>query len=164
VVGGDGEAQYRDGLASLAAQYPGQLAVRIGYDEALAHRMLAGADMLLHPARYEPCGLVPIYGMRYGTIPIVRRSGGMADTVTDCTPDALAAGEATGFMFEQVTVDEFTACAARAFNLYRHPLFWRKLRANAMRRDYGWRQSAAAYMRLYGSVVASEQEPQAAIA
>jgi starch synthase len=150
----DGEAQYRDGFRALAARYPGQVAVNIGYDEALAHRLLAGADMLLHPSRYEPCGLVPIYAMRYGTIPIVRRSGGMADTVTDYSPAALIAGEATGFMFEPVTPPELTACAIRASELYRQPLAWRKLKANAMSRDFSWRQSAAQYLDLYRRLAA----------
>jgi starch synthase len=159
-VGADGEAHYRHGFEALAARYPGQVAVRIGYDEPLAHRMLAGADMLLHPSRYEPCGLVPIYAMRYGTIPIVRRSGGMADTVTDYTPGALSSGDATGFVFEPVTVTELTACAMRAFRLYRQPLAWRKLKANDMRRDFSWRHSAAAYLGLYRSLTASKLIPQ----
>ena len=123
--------------------------------------------MLLHPSRYEPCGLVPIYAMRYGTIPIVRRSGGMADTVTDYAPETLATGEATGFMFEPVTVPELTACAMRASDLQRQPISWRKLRANAMRRDFGWRQSAAAYLDLYHSLTApasEELDSRAAIA
>jgi starch synthase len=153
-AGADGEARYRHGFEALAARYPGQVAVHIGYDEGLAHRLIAGADMLLHPSRYEPCGLVPIYAMRYGAIPIVRRSGGLADTVTDYTPEALASGEATGFMFESVTVAELTACAMRASELHRQPISWRKLRANAMRRDFGWRKSAAAYLNLYRSLAA----------
>lgn len=159
-VGADGEAQYCQDFERLAARYPGQVAVRIGYDEPLAHRMFAGADMLLHPSRYEPCGLVPIYAMRYGTIPIVRRSGGMADTVTDYTPDALSAGAATGFMFEPATVPELAACAMRAFKLYRQPLAWRKLKTNDMRQDFSWRHSAADYLRLYRSLTASKLVPQ----
>ena len=159
----DGEAEYRHGFQALAERYPEQVAVRIGYDEALAHRMLAGADMLLHPSRYEPCGLVPIYAMRYGTIPIVRRSGGMADTVTDYSPAALTAGEATGFMFEPVTVAELTACAIRAAEVFRQSLAWRKLTANAMRRDFSWRHSAAQYLELYrrlSAAPAAEPEPE----
>jgi starch synthase len=150
----DGETQYREGFRQLAARYPGQVAVNIGYDEALAHRLLAGADVLLHPSRYEPCGLVPIYAMRYGTIPIVRRSGGMADTVTNYSPAALVAGEATGFMFEPVTVAELTACAIRAAEVYRQPLAWRKLKTNAMSRDFSWQQSAAQYLELYRRLTA----------
>ena len=159
-VGADGEVQYCRDFERLAARYPGQVSVRIGYDEPLAHRMFAGADMLVHPSRYEPCGLVPIYALRYGTIPIVRRSGGMADTVTDYTPDALSAGAATGFMFERATVPELTACAMRAFSLYRQPLAWRKLKSNDMRRDFSWRQSAMAYGRLYRALTASRLIPQ----
>jgi starch synthase len=167
----DGEIQYRDAFRTLAVRYPGKVAVRIGYDEALAHRLLAGADMLLHPSRYEPCGLVPIYAMRYGTIPVVRRSGGMADTVTDYSPAALTAGEATGFMFEPVTMSELTACAMRASEVYRQPLAWRKLKTNAMRRDFSWRQSAAQYLELYRRLAAehageatSEETPKRALA
>lgn len=159
-VGADGEAHYRHGFEALATRYPGQVAVRSGYDERLAHRMLAGADMLLHPSRYEPCGLLPIYAMRYGTIPIVRRSGGMADTVTDYTSDALNAGRATGFIFGSVTVPELTACTMRAFGLYRQPLAWRKLKANSTRRDFSWRHSAAGYLRLYRSLTAPRLLPR----
>lgn len=149
VLGSDGETQYRNGFQELAARYPGQVALRMQYQEPMAHRILAGSDIMLHPSRYEPCGLVPIYALRYGTIPIVRRTGGMADTVHDYSPEALAAGEATGFMFEPVTVPELTGCVLRAGDLYRQDISWHKLKANAMRREFGWRQSAEAYAELY---------------
>jgi starch synthase len=134
-------------------RYPGRVAVRIGYEEPIAHRLVAGADMLLHPSRFEPCGLLPIYAMRYGAIPIVRRSGGMADTVMDATPETLKLGKATGFSFESITTAELIACVRRAIDLYRQPIPWRKLQVSAMRQDFSWRNSAGRYAALYRSLV-----------
>ncbi|HXI99651.1 MAG TPA: glycosyltransferase, partial [Micropepsaceae bacterium] len=127
------------------------------YDEPLAHRLVAGADMLLHPARFEPCGLVPIYAMRYGTIPIVRKSGGMADTILDATPENLKTGTATGFCFDTVCADELIACAHRAMGLYGQSLPWRKLQVNAMRQDFSWSKSAKLYAALYRSLTTKDE-------
>jgi starch synthase len=154
----EGESGYQDAFLQLAEANPGQVAVHIGYDEPLAHRLVAGADILLHPSRFEPCGLVPIYAMRYGTIPIVRNSGGMADTVVDATPETLKSGTATGFSFESVAAAELIACARRAVDLFRQPIPWRKLQANAMRQDFSWRNSAERYAALYSSL-ANKSEP-----
>jgi starch synthase len=149
----EGDHRYQEGFKQLAMRYPGRAAVRIGYEEPRARRLVAGADMLLHPSRFEPCGLVPIYAMRYGTIPIVRRSGGMADTVVDATPETLKSGKATGFSFEPITAVELIACVRRAINLYRQPIPWRKLQASAMLQDFSWRNSAERYAAVYGSLV-----------
>lgn len=105
--------------------------------------------MVLHPSRFEPCGLVPIYGMRYGTVPLVRNSGGMADTVVDATPEALRQSTATGFAFEEPTAAALATCVRRAIDLYRQPIAWRRLQASAMRQDFSWRRSAVAYANLY---------------
>jgi starch synthase len=148
--GDDGyEAQFRD----LAARYPGRVAVRIGYEEPIGHRVLSGADMLLHPSRFEPCGLVPIYAMRYGTVPLVRRSGGLADSVIDATPETIRQGTATGFSFEAPSREEMGACVRRALALYRQPISWRRIQAAAMRQDFSWERSAEAYVALYRSLV-----------
>jgi starch synthase len=158
----EGDAGYQEQFLRLAARYPGQLGVQIGYDEPTAHRLVAGADMLVHPSRFEPCGLVPIYALRYGTIPIVRNSGGMADTVVNATPEALKAGIATGFSFEGVSADELLACVRRAAGLYRQPIFWRKLQQTAMVQDFGWRKSAERYAELYRALTAGRMAVAAA--
>jgi starch synthase len=149
----EGEAAYHGCFRELADSYPGRVAVQIGYEERLAHRLLGGADMLLHPSRFEPCGLVPIYAMRYGTIPVVRRSGGMADTVTDVTPDTVARGTATGFSFEPPTASELVKSVRRARAFYRQPIAWRKMQTSAMQQDFGWSRSADAYAKLYQSLL-----------
>jgi starch synthase len=149
----EGESDYQERFRRLAANYPGHVTVQIGFEERLAHRLLAGADILLHPSRFEPCGLVPIYAMRYGTIPVVRRSGGMSDSVTDTTPDTIQRGTATGFSFEPPTVSELVGAVRRAHSLYRQPIGWRKIQTSAMRQDFSWHQSAKAYANLYHSLV-----------
>ena len=145
----EGEGQYEAAFRELAARYPRQVSVQIGYAEPEAHRLLAGADMLLHPARYEPCGLSPIYAMRYGAVPIVRRTGGLADSVTDATDGALRTKRATGFSFDGADAGALIAAVRRATSLFAQPLAWRKIQANAMHQDFSWRHSAAAYLALY---------------
>lgn len=156
----DGDADYANRFRELAASYPGQVFVQIGYDESLAHRLLAGADMLLHPSRYEPCGLSPIYAMRYGTLPIVRSSGGLADSVIDADQNAIKNGIATGFSFRQPTAHDLIACVQRALSLFRQPIAWRKIRSNAMRQDFGWSRSAQAYADLYRALVTAPTETE----
>jgi starch synthase len=149
----EGVNGYEEGFRKLAENYPGRVSVQIGYEEPLAHRLLAAADILLHPSRFEPCGLVPIYAMRYGTIPVVRRSGGMADSVTDATPEAIQQGTATGLSFESPTVPDLIDSVRRAHSLYRQPIAWRKVQMSAMRQDFSWRRSAETYANLYRSLV-----------
>lgn len=144
------EAQLRD----IAAQHPGVVAAHIGYSEPLAHRLYAGADILLAPARFEPCGLAQLYAMRYGTLPVVRPVGGLADTVADATEAALAAGTATGFVFDPPTADGLVGAAARAMELYQLPIAWRRVQLRAMAQDFGWSRSAEAYLALYRSLTA----------
>ena len=150
-----GDAGCESRFRELAASHPGQVSVRIGYEEALAHRLLAGADMLLHPSRFEPCGLAPIYAMRYGTLPIVRRIGGLADSVVDADQKAIKCGTATGLSFNHPTVHDLIACVLRALSLYRQPIAWRKIQSCAMRQDFGWSRSAQAYADLYRALVAT---------
>jgi len=152
VLVAEGDSDYQAKFRALADRFPGQVAVKIGYEEALGHRVLSGADMLLHPSRFEPCGLVPIYAMRYGTIPLVRRSGGMADTVVDASPEAIREGTATGFSFETPSAEELTGCIRRAASVYAQPIAWRRLQSVAMRQDFSWQRSAAAYGDLYLSL------------
>lgn len=152
----EGESQYERAFKELETRYPGQVAIRIGYREDLAHRLLAGADMLLHPSRYEPCGLVPIYALRYGTIPIVRKSGGMADTVSDATREALNDGTATGFYFEPPTADELISTVRRATSTRSQDVVWRRMLQQAMRQDFSWHNSAKSYAGLYARLRGAE--------
>ena len=147
----EGETEYEGAFRALAAAHAGRVAIHIGHREPLVHRLLAGADILLHPSRYEPCGLVPIYAMRYGTLPIVRKTGGTADSVVDPHPDSI--DTATGFSFNQATVEDLVQCTQRALALSKRQDVWRKMQKRAMQQDFGWERSARAYARLYRSLV-----------
>jgi starch synthase len=153
IVLGTGDAGIERSLATLAAREPGKVAVIRGFDEALSHRIEAGADVFLMPSRFEPCGLNQMYSQRYGTPPVVRRTGGLADSVVDCTPDSLAAGTATGFVFQQPTAGALGAAVERAVNVWRKPDAWRRLQQNAMARDFAWTASARRYRDLYLSML-----------
>lgn len=154
----EGENHYEESFRQLAMRYPGQIAVRIGYCEALAHQIQAGADMLLHPSRFEPCGLVPIYAMRYGTIPLVRRSGGLADSVTEATPETIRQGTASGLFFDHPTAHELIECTRRAQTLYNQPIAWRKVQTSAMAQDFSWRRSAGVYADIYRALARPSEE------
>jgi starch synthase len=144
---GDPALEFR--FQETAQRYPGKLAARTGYEEPLEHRLHAGADLLLHPARFEPCGLAPLYAMRYGTLPIVRGVGGLADTVTGADERTLRLGTATGFAFREPTAPAMLACIDRALLLYSQPVAWRKMQYEAMDQDFGWDTSARDYLALY---------------
>ena len=141
---GTGEPALQQALTEAAARYPGRCATIVGYDETLAHRIVAGSDAFLMPSRFEPCGLSQLYSLRYGTIPIVRRVGGLADTVKD--------GE-TGIAFDGVDASALTEAVTRALTLYRNEPLWRKIRAAGMRQDFSWRHSAKEYLELYNDVL-----------
>lgn len=136
----------------FAAARPGRVAVTIGYDEPLAHLIEAGADALLMPSRYEPCGLNQMYSQCYGTIPVVRRTGGLADTVVDATSEALADGSATGILFEHADAAGVAWGIGRAIELRRDPAAWRALQRNGMQRDFGWSATAARFADLYSTL------------
>ncbi|HYH37786.1 MAG TPA: glycogen synthase GlgA [Azospirillum sp.] len=151
---GSGEAWMEGGFRHLADWHPGSVGVRIGYDEALSHRIQAGSDLLLVPSRSEPCGLTQMYAMKYGTLPLVRRTGGLADTVIDATPAALADGVATGFAFMNATGQELGFALRRAMAIYRKPELWNAMRTRAMGRDFGWERPAREYLELYEGIAA----------
>jgi starch synthase len=140
-------------LREFAAARAGRVAVTIGYDESLAHLFEAGADALLMPSRYEPCGLNQMYSQRYGTIPIVRRTGGLGDTVVDATPESLADGRATGILFEHADAAAVGWGIGRAIEFRRQPAAWGALQRNGMRRDFGWSAAAARFADLYSTLV-----------
>ncbi len=149
VLLGSGQAVYEQKVARLARQHPERVFVEIGYDEPLAHQIEAGADMFLMPSRFEPCGLNQMYSLRYGTPPIVFRTGGLADTVVDANAATLADASATGFVFDSPDVAAFLGAIRRALELYRQPTQWRRLQQSGMRQSFDWQESANHYLSLY---------------
>ena len=149
VILGTGETGLELALKAAARAYPARIAVNIGYDEGQAHRIEAGADLFLMPSRFEPCGLNQMYSLRYGTVPIVRRTGGLADAVTDAGPENIAAGQGNGVLFDKADKDQLADAVERAIALYRQPRLWKKLMVNGMQRDFSWTGSAWQYLNLY---------------
>ena len=158
---GEGDRSIESGLVEAARRHPGQVSVTIGYNEALAHRLQAGSDILLSPARFEPCGLTQLYALRYGTLPVVRRTGGLADTVIDSNPKSIVERTATGFVFDEATRRGLTEALGRALNLYHEPLTWRRLQLQAMAQDFSWAASAKNYIALYRDLCEAASPPQA---
>jgi starch synthase len=149
---GSGEAMLEQELTTLAKNNPGKIAVHIGFDEKLSHLIEAGADSFLMPSRFEPCGLNQMYSQRYGTPPLVHATGGLVDTVVDCTPATLADGSASGFLFFDMTADSFLGAIRRVTIAYNNKPVWRRLMKNGMAKDFSWRSSAAAYRKIYLSL------------
>ncbi|HDY84506.1 hypothetical protein LCGC14_0580440 [marine sediment metagenome] len=149
---GSGEPSYEQDLRILRARYPDKVGVDIGYNEALAHQIEAGSDVFLMPSRFEPCGLNQLYSLRYGTLPIVRNTGGLADTVVDATENNRKNGTATGFKFDQSNAGELEKTISRALDLFQRPRIWRKMMITAMEQNYSWQQSAETYVQLYESL------------
>ena len=153
---GSGDSDYEHGLLYWSRRHPDKVAVHVGYDEALSHRIEAGADMFLMPSRFEPCGLNQMYSQRYGTVPIVHRTGGLADTVEDALPDRLA--QATGISFDHTETGALQEAIKRGWLLYSHPDIWRSLQRNGMRKDFSWRRSAMDYCQLYLKAIADKEQ------
>jgi starch synthase len=153
VVLGSGDADLEQALQQQAGRFAGRVAVRLGYDEALAHRIFGASDVTLVPSRFEPCGLTQMYGLLYGSVPLVRAVGGLADTVVDADIATLHDGNATGFVFQAFSVDAYLHAVRRALTLYRHqPAQWAQLRLAGMTQDLSWGQAARAYLDLYRRV------------
>jgi starch synthase len=146
VLLGSGEKTLEAAFREAAAQYPSQLAVRIGFDVPLSHQIEAGADLFLMPSRYEPCGLNQMYSLAYGTIPVVHATGGLDDTVVQFDP---ATGQGNGFRFEESTATAFLQAIQQALALYREEVLWARLMTNAMAADFTWDRSAREYEQLY---------------
>ncbi len=151
---GSGDPLLEQGFRRAADHHRNRVALRVGYDEALAHRLIAGADALLVPSRFEPCGLTQLYALKYGTLPIVRRTGGLADTVVDTNAETLAGASATGFVFQDVDGLALGDALARACDCYfHHPKAWDQIQFTAMKQDFSWRASAKRYGELYRSLL-----------
>jgi len=149
VVLGSGDTALEAAFAQRARTHPAQVAVRIGYDEPYAHQIFAASDVTLVPSRFEPCGLTQMYGLKYGSLPLVHRVGGLADTVVDCALENLADGSANGFVFNRFDAQDLSRAVARAFALYADTLQWHKVSTRAMRQRLGWDRAAQDYLALY---------------
>lgn len=154
VVLGTGDAVYEAALRDWAAKQPERVAAVIGFDDGLAHQVMAGADLFVMPSRYEPCGLSQMYAMRYGTVPICHQTGGLADTVVDYTPRAVRDGRATGFLFHPCAADSLLRAILLALAVHRDASAWRRLVATDMRSDFGWERSASQYVEVYERALA----------
>lgn len=148
---GSGDPRLEVALLEAAARYD-NVSVKIGYDESLSHQMMAGGDIILVPSRFEPCGLTQLYGLRYGTLPLVALTGGLADTVINASPAALASGVATGVQFFPITTLALQNAIVRAGDLYAQPKVWKAMQRNAMKQPIDWAASAAAYHAIYASL------------
>lgn len=150
---GSGDKAIEAKLHEAAARHPGRIGIRIGYDEAMAHLLQGGGDAILVPSRFEPCGLTQLYGLAYGCIPVVSRRGGLADTVIDANPAALAAGVATGVQMNAVDYPALALAISRTVELYHQSKVWKQLQKNAMKADFSWQASGAAYAALYRQLI-----------
>src|SRR6266404_5484916 len=150
VLLGAGDSAFQRAFVHLAQRFPAQVAVRIGFDEVLSHRIEAGCDFLLMPSRFEPCGLNQMYSLRYGTIPVVRRTGGLEDTVTDVQDDA---GEANGIKFSDYSAQALAKAIRKALVLFEEKKLLERFRLNAMAADFSWERTVAEYLRVYERAV-----------
>ncbi len=153
---GSGDKAMEAGFSQLAKRFPGQIAVKLGFDEGLAHRIEAGADCFLMPSRFEPCGLNQMYSLRYGTPPIVRATGGLADTVVDVSEATLADKTANGFVIAEATPHELWLALDRATRCWHDRKLWQRIQQNGMRRDFSWEHAAHDYITLYRDAIAAQ--------
>jgi starch synthase len=157
---GEGDPAYHRMLQELRDRFPERVGLTLGFDESLAHLIEAGADIFLMPSLFEPSGLSQLYSLKYGTVPVVRATGGLADTITDCTPETLKAGTATGFSFVAQTPAAFQEAVLRAIKMYRDdPVQWLTLMRLGMGQDWSWHRSATEYERLYAKVRYKATQP-----
>lgn len=149
VLLGNGESDFEQRLHNLTLLHPDKISVTLGYDESLAHLIEAGVDIFMMPSRFEPCGLNQLYSQRYGTIPIVRKTGGLADTIIDALPETLANNTATGIAFHEARADSLIEAIKRSLILFDNKAHWKKLQRNCMGKDFSWQNSAKQYLSLY---------------
>ncbi|MER5173023.1 glycogen synthase GlgA [Thioclava kandeliae] len=150
---GSGDVDLEAEYAALAARYPAQVGLLRGFDEPLAHQIYAGADALLVPSRFEPCGLTQLYALRYGAVPVVAATGGLADTVIAANPASLSAKVATGIVLPRIDAGGLAIALTQLCDLYADPRGWRQIQKNGLKADFGWGRSGAAYAALYAQLV-----------
>ncbi len=153
VLLGTGAPEYHRLFERLAKEHPDKVCAKLTFDNGLAHRIEAGADIFLMPSRYEPCGLNQLYSLRYGTVPVVRKTGGLADSIVDATPESILTGHGTGFVFEKYQAAELLAAIERATATYRRKTQWNALMKNGMTQNFSWKVSAAKYEALYEEMI-----------
>jgi starch synthase len=154
VILGVGDDKYHRVLTDLADRYPEKVSVQLKFDERLAHKIEAGADIFVMPSRYEPCGLNQIYSLRYGTVPIVRATGGLYDTIK---PLSAARDEGVGFIFDEYEPDSLYRALMEALTLFKQPEAWQQIMQNGMAKDFSWKFSARKYLELYEKALAEKQ-------
>ena len=154
VILGTGEKEYESAIKQFATQYPKQVAALIGYDETLAHRIEAGADMFLMPSRFEPCGLNQLYSLRYGTVPVVQGVGGLLDSIVDANTQTQKNKTATGYIFDEASPDALLKTLERAIKTYKKPQTWRSITRTGMQQNFSWEESAKKYIQLYEKATA----------
>jgi starch synthase len=161
VVLGSGDKLYEEMFLRLHKQFPQKIAVKVAYDNALAHKVEAGSDMFLMPSRYEPCGLNQIYSLKYGTVPIVRATGGLDDTIEPWNPRT---GKGTGFKFNDYNGEVLLLTIKEALHAYRDQSSWQTLMRNGMAKDFSWTASAKEYIRVYERAKQLRSLPPATVA
>jgi starch synthase len=155
VILGSGEPEYHQLVSQLAAANPQKIAAQLDFDDRRAHQIEAGADIFLMPSRYEPCGLNQLYSLRYGTVPVVHATGGLADTIMDATPDTLTAGTATGFQFHEYSARALRDVLQKACDTFLNEgATWNRIVTAGMCQDWSWDRSARQYLELYRQTVA----------
>jgi starch synthase len=150
VVLGSGDEEIQKALGQAAERHSGRIGIKIGFDESLAHRIMAGTDIFLIPSRYEPCGLTQMYALKYGTVPLVRATGGLDDTIVPFDP---LTGEGNGFKFQPYEADALLRAVQKSVALFDDSKAWKRLTANGMREDFSWDRSARRYLDLYHSIL-----------
>jgi starch synthase len=158
VVLGSGDAEIENGLKGAAMRHPGKVGIVTGYDERLSHLVQGGADVMMVPSRFEPCGLTQLYGLHYGCVPLVSRVGGLADTVIDANEAAVEAGVATGIVFAPATTDALRDAVKRTVRIYGLPKVWRKMQRRGMKSDVSWDNSAEKYAALYRNLLGLKED------
>jgi starch synthase len=158
IVLGSGEADFQDRLREAGSRHPEKIAARFDFDDGLAHRIYGGSDLFLMPSRFEPCGLGQLYAMRYGSVPVVHRTGGLADTVVDAVPSNIESETATGFAFEGAHPHAFLTVLRLALRLYEERALWKKIVRTAMSVDFSWERSAREYDDLYRRAVSMARQ------
>ena len=155
---GSGDVKFEKELSDIAIANPEQVVVKIGYDEVLAHKITAAADFFIMPSRFEPCGLNQMYSQHYGTVPIVRKTGGLADTVIDDSSNSKYKTRNTGIIFEQDNSDDLLKAIIRGLELFKNKEKWKQIQINAMRQDFSWKKSALQYIDLYTQIFNSNDK------